>query len=77
MTVYTENIPESEMKLDMTVQDVSRAVQYYLNAVVFKQPVKVIGVEQLQAHSVAGGNEFRIKFIPEDDKVIELEEENS
>ena len=60
--VYTENVPEGEMMLDMTVQDLSRAVEYYLNNIVFKKPVHVVGVEKLSAQALHGGNTFQIKF---------------
>jgi hypothetical protein len=73
MTVYTENIPGNEMALDMTAEDVARAFEYYMNGVLFKRPITVVGVDKLSAAAVHGGNQFRIRFTPA--TAIPLEED--
>lgn len=73
MTVYTEKTPENEMALDMTAQDVARAIEYYMNGVMFKRPITVLAVEKLSTAAHHGGNQFRIKFKPEIDRALEPE----
>ena len=52
-------LPNKTMKFEMEATDICTAVQFYLNQLVFKEPMYVIAVDKLSL----SGSAFRIEFM--------------
>ena len=58
--------PDNVTSIDLSPADMNKAVEYWLNEVILKEPCKVLGIE---AASMAGGSSFKVEWTENEEAI--------